>query len=85
MHKIQPGRLSRRIVAGTATQSMTSWARDNRALSRLMLGNLVGQTADSRRAELDVLRPSLPQPECGHLNWPRLGGLSSRIVAPPGW
>ena len=25
------------------------------------------------------------EPECGHLNWPRLGGLSSRIVAPPGW
>jgi hypothetical protein len=23
--------------------------------------------------------------ECGHLNWPRLGGLSSRILAPPGW
>jgi hypothetical protein len=23
--------------------------------------------------------------ECGHLNWPRLGGFSSRIVAPPGW
>ena len=23
--------------------------------------------------------------ECGHLNWPRLAGCSSRIVAPPGW
>ena len=23
--------------------------------------------------------------ECGHLNWPRLGGFSSRILAPPGW
>ena len=23
--------------------------------------------------------------ECDHLNWPRLSGLSSRILAPPGW
>src|SRR5437016_5081507 len=23
--------------------------------------------------------------ECGHLNWPRLGGSSSRILAPPEW
>src|ERR1700739_3931831 len=23
--------------------------------------------------------------ECGHLKWPRLGGFSSRILAPPGW
>ena len=23
--------------------------------------------------------------ECGHLNWPRLAGFSSRIWAPPGW
>ena len=29
---------------------------------RLMLGNLVAQTAYSRRAELDVLRRSLSQP-----------------------
>jgi hypothetical protein len=35
-----------------------------------MGGNLVGQTADSRRAELDVLRPSLPQPD---------GPVNSRI------
>ena len=25
------------------------------------------------------------QLECDHLNWPRLSGLSSRILAPPGW
>ncbi len=25
------------------------------------------------------------QSECGHLNWPRLAGVSSRILAPPGW
>jgi integrase len=29
--------------------------------------------------------PVHPECECGHLNWPRLGGLSSRIVAPSGW
>ena len=23
--------------------------------------------------------------ECGHLNWPRLAPVSSRILAPPGW
>ena len=23
--------------------------------------------------------------ECGHLNWPRLGRCSSRILDPPGW
>ena len=23
--------------------------------------------------------------ECDHLNWPRFGLLSSRILAPPGW
>jgi RNA-directed DNA polymerase len=27
----------------------------------------------------------LNQIECGHLNWPRLGWFSSRILAPLGW
>ena len=35
---------------------------------------------DARRLSLDGCTC-----ECGHLNWPRLGGFSSRILAPPGW
>lgn len=36
---------------------------------------------DSPRTDTDLLEGF----ECGHLNWPRLAGLSSRILAPPGW
>ena len=32
-----------------------------------------------------TLTSDLGLAECGHLNWPRLGRLSSRILAPPGW
>jgi alanyl-tRNA synthetase len=27
----------------------------------------------------------LPPDACDHLNWPRFGRCSSRILAPPGW
>jgi hypothetical protein len=40
--------------------------------------------AGKRFSDVYANRSTFPA-ECGHLNWPRLGVFSSRMLAPPGW
>ena len=52
-----------------------------------LLGQAFARLRDRRIARgLAAAEGAAPQTfECGHLKWPRLGGLSSRILAPAGW
>jgi hypothetical protein len=47
--------------------------------------SISGATVTFNQAGTCVIDANQAGNECGHLNWPRLGVFSSRMLAPPGW
>ncbi len=67
-----------RHAAGVSNSQLYHYFVDKAALVR----GVVGYQSEQ---ELAGQQPLLSSLECDHLTWPRLGGFSSRISAPPGW
>ena len=53
--------------------------------SRVMADEIVGHAFSHGFHPQHSERLAAYWAECGHLNWPRLGVFSSRMLAPPGW